>query len=94
MIKIRYSIVAPCYNEEGNLYELHRRIKEVMEQTGEPWELVLINDGSADRTSVLMRELHAIDPRVHYIDFARNFGHQVAVEKPNHFRFLDLLLYP
>jgi len=79
MTKIRYSIVAPCYNEEGNLDELYRRIKEVMEQTGEPWELVLINDGSADRTSVLMRELHAIDPRVHYIDFARNFGHQVAV---------------
>jgi dolichol-phosphate mannosyltransferase len=79
MTKIRYSIVAPCYNEEGNLYELHRRIKEVMEQTGEPWELVLINDGSVDRTSVLMRELHTINSRVHYIDFARNFGHQVAV---------------
>jgi dolichol-phosphate mannosyltransferase len=79
MRNIRYSIVAPCYNEEGNLYELHRRIKEVMDQTGEPWELVLINDGSADRTRDLMRELHALDPRVHYIDFARNFGHQVAV---------------
>jgi polyisoprenyl-phosphate glycosyltransferase len=79
MTKIRYSIVAPCYNEEGNLYELHRRIKEVMEQTGEPWELVLINDGSVDRTPMLMRELHTIDSRVHYIDFARNFGHQVAV---------------
>ena len=79
MTKIRYSIVAPCYNEEANLYELHRRIKEVMEQTGEPWELVLINDGSADHTSVIMRELHTIDSRVHYIDFARNFGHQVAV---------------
>jgi dolichol-phosphate mannosyltransferase len=50
-----------------------------MDQTGEPWELVLINDGSADRTHELMRQLHALDPRVHYIDFARNFGHQVAV---------------
>ncbi len=79
MTKIRYSIVAPCYNEEGNLYELHRRVKEVMEQTGEPWELVLINDSSTDRTSVIMRELHTIDDRIHYIDFARNFGHQVAV---------------
>ncbi len=79
MTNIRYSIVAPCYNEEGNLYELNRRVKEVMDQTGEPWELVLINDGSHDRTSALMRELHALDPRVHYIDFARNFGHQIAV---------------
>ncbi len=79
MINIRYSIVAPCYNEEGNLYELHRRIKEVMTQTGESWELVLINDGSSDHTPELMRELHALDPAVHYVDFARNFGHQIAV---------------
>jgi len=79
MTKIRYSIVAPCYNEEGNLPELHRRMAEVMDQTGEPWELVLINDGSADRTAELMQELHQADPRVHYLDFARNFGHQIAV---------------
>ncbi len=76
---IRYSIVAPCWNEEGNLPELYRRITEVMEQTGEPWELVLINDGSRDRTPEIMRQLHEADPRVHFIDFARNFGHQLAV---------------
>jgi glycosyltransferase involved in cell wall biosynthesis len=79
MSQIRYSVVAPCYNEEKSLPELYRRIKEVLEQTGEPWELVLINDGSADRTAELMRELHATDAHVHYIDFARNFGHQIAV---------------
>jgi glycosyltransferase involved in cell wall biosynthesis len=79
MSQIRYSIVAPCYNEEKSLPELYRRLKEVMEQTGEPWELVLVNDGSADRTAELMRELRATDSRVHYIDFARNFGHQIAV---------------
>jgi len=79
MAKIRYSIVAPCYNEEGNLPELYRRIAEVMDESNEPWELVLINDGSIDRTSELMQELHQTDPRVHYLDFARNFGHQIAV---------------
>lgn len=79
MTNIRYSIVAPCYNEEGNMHELHRRISEVMDQTGEPWELVLINDGSRDHTRELMQELHKRDERVHYIDFARNFGHQLAV---------------
>ena len=79
MAKIRYSIVAPCYNEEGNLPELHRRLAEVMDQTDESWELVLINDGSVDRTAALMEELHRSDPRVHYLDFARNFGHQIAV---------------
>ena len=79
MADIRYSIIAPCYNEEGNLHELHRRISEVMDRTGEPWELILINDGSVDRTPEIIRELHALDPRIHYIDFARNFGHQLAV---------------
>lgn len=75
----RYSIIAPCFNEEGVLPELHRRVREVMDQTGEPWELVLINDGSRDRTPEIMRELHAADPRVKVLDFARNFGHQIAV---------------
>jgi dolichol-phosphate mannosyltransferase len=50
-----------------------------MDQTGESWELVLINDGSHDRTAEIMRELHAADPRVKVLDFARNFGHQIAV---------------
>ncbi len=79
MIQIRYSVVAPCYNEEKSLPELYRQIKAVMEQTGEAWELVLVNDGSRDRTGEVIRELHAADQRVHYIDFARNFGHQIAV---------------
>lgn len=75
----RYSIIAPCFNEEGVLPELYRRICQVMDQTGEPWELVLINDGSRDKTPQLMRELRAGDPRVKLIDFTRNFGHQIAV---------------
>jgi len=77
--KPRYSIVAPCFNEEGVLHELHRRVCQVMDPTGEPWELVLVNDGSRDRTPEVMRELRAADPRVKVVDFARNFGHQIAV---------------
>ncbi|MBI5302324.1 MAG: glycosyltransferase family 2 protein [Chloroflexi bacterium] len=77
--KPRFSIVAPCFNEEKVLPELHRRICQVMEQTGETWELVLVNDGSHDRTADVMRELHAQDARVKVIDFARNFSHQLAV---------------
>jgi len=77
--KPRYSIVAPCFNEAGVLPELHRRICQVMDQTGEPWELVLVNDGSRDGTPEVMRELRAADPRVKVADFAKNFGHQIAV---------------
>ena len=79
MADIRFSIIAPCFNEEGSLAELYRRTREILEQAGEQWELVLINDGSVDRTPEMMRQLHTTDPRVHFIDFARNFGHQIAV---------------
>lgn len=73
------SVVAPCFNEEGVLHELYRRVSQVLDGAGESWELVLVNDGSRDRTPDIMRELHARDPRVKVIDFARNFGHQIAV---------------
>ncbi len=73
------SVVAPCFNEEGVLHELYRRVSQVLDGAGESWELVLVNDGSRDRTPEIMRELHARDPRVKVIDFARNFGHQIAV---------------
>jgi polyisoprenyl-phosphate glycosyltransferase len=73
------SVVAPCFNEEGVLHELYRRISQVLDGSGESWELVLVNDGSRDRTPEIMRELHAQDQRVKVVDFARNFGHQIAV---------------
>jgi len=73
------SVVAPCFNEEGVLHELYRRISQVLDGSGETWELVLVNDGSRDRTPEFMRELHAQDDRVKVVDFARNFGHQIAV---------------
>jgi dolichol-phosphate mannosyltransferase len=75
----RYSIVAPVYNEEGNLHNLYDRISAVMNGTGEAWELVLVNDGSRDRSLELMEALAAKDERVKVINFARNFGHQTAV---------------
>ena len=44
MNSITYSIIAPIFNEAGNLPELHRRVREVMNSTGEPWELLLVDD--------------------------------------------------
>jgi len=74
-----YSIVAPIYNESGNIPELYRQITEVMDSSGEPWELITVNDGSRDNSLLLLREISARDPRVKVVDFARNFGHQIAV---------------
>lgn len=74
-----FSIIAPIYNEFENLPELYRRVKETLDSTGEPWELLLIDDGSRDGSSERIRELAAQDPRVRPVIFARNFGHQLAV---------------
>lgn len=73
------SIIAPVYNEEPVLHELYRRVSEVMDATGETWELVLVNDGSRDRSAEIMAELHEKDSRVRGVSFSRNFGFQIAV---------------
>lgn len=75
----RYSIIAPIYNEEGNIDLLYERITAVMDSTGEAWELIMVNDGSRDRSPQMMDEYAQRDPRVRAIHFARNFGHQTAV---------------
>lgn len=73
------SILSPVYNEESVLPELYRRVKGVMEQIGEPWELILVNDGSRDRSAEIIAQLHQQDERVKGLSFSRNFGFQVAV---------------
>lgn len=78
-MKITYSIVAPIYNEKDNLAELYRRIGEVMDSTKEPWELILVDDGSSDGSTDIIRDLAKKDKRIRSVIFARNFGHQVAV---------------
>jgi dolichol-phosphate mannosyltransferase len=78
-MKITYSIVAPIYNEIDNLPELYRRVKEVMDSSGEPWELILVDDGSTDGSTEEIRKLAQKDKLVRPVIFARNFGHQVAI---------------
>jgi glycosyltransferase involved in cell wall biosynthesis len=74
-----YSVVAPVFNEIETLPHFYRRVIEVMEGVAEPFELVLINDGSMDGSFLAMQELHRSDPRVRVINFSRNFGHQIAI---------------
>lgn len=78
-MKPTYSVVVPIYNEIEVLPVLVERLTKVMDQTGEPWEVVMIDDGSKDGSSEKMREVCQADPRFRSILFARNFGHQIAV---------------
>src|SRR5262252_7401449 len=73
------SFVIPIYNEEENIVEMYRRLKLVAEMLEEDVEMVLVDDGSRDRSLELMRDLHRRDPNVRYVSLARNFGHQIAV---------------
>jgi dolichol-phosphate mannosyltransferase len=77
--KIEFSIIAPIYNEIGNIPELYRRVKETMDKAGEPWELLMVDDGSTDGSTDAIRKLAAQDEHVKPVIFARNFGHQIAV---------------
>jgi len=76
-ISIELSVVVPVYNEEKNIEMLFNRIKENIPVSN--WELIFINDGSADNTLPLVIGLSHQYKQVKYIDFSRNFGHQHAI---------------
>ncbi len=75
----KYSIVVPFHNEEENVTTLYARLKQVMEQVGESFELVMVDDGSRDRTYKLLEEIAAVDSRVLVIKLRRNFGQTSAL---------------
>ncbi|WP_199798375.1 glycosyltransferase family 2 protein [Hymenobacter lapidiphilus] len=75
------SVIIPIYNEEANIGTLYERLCEVLDPMALPggYELIFVNDGSRDESLALIRLLAARDERVRYVDFSRNFGHQIAV---------------
>jgi dolichol-phosphate mannosyltransferase len=74
-----YSIIAPIYNEIDNITALYERVSRVMDSTDEPWEFVMIDDGSSDGSTESILELSKKDHKIISVIFARNFGHQIAV---------------
>jgi glycosyltransferase involved in cell wall biosynthesis len=73
------SIVIPIFNEEANIAILFTRISKVLESMHISYEIIFINDGSKDKSIQLIEALGLSNPKVKYIDFSRNFGHQIAV---------------
>ena len=72
-------VVVPVFNEEGNIEELYRQVVAALEPLGVTFGFLYVDDGSRDRTVAILEGLRAKDPRVNYLSFTRNFGHQTAL---------------
>ena len=73
------SVIVPVYNEQENLPLLYDRLIGVVKTLGVCYEFVFVNDGSKDQSIFILHQLAEKDPNVKFIDFSRNFGHQIAV---------------
>lgn len=80
-MKIKHSLVVPCYNEEGNVEKFLSETKKAMKGYTDSYEIVFVNDGSRDATSAKLRKLfdENKDVRIKVINFSRNFGKEAAM---------------
>ncbi|MDX1461764.1 MAG: glycosyltransferase family 2 protein [Marinirhabdus sp.] len=76
---IALTIVVPIFNEEGNIATLYQRLQAAAVEITESYEFIFVNDGSSDHSLDELVKLTAKDNRVFYLNFSRNFGHQIAV---------------
>ena len=81
LIKNTLSIVIPTFNEEGNIEILYSKLIETLTPLElDEFEFIFVDDGSQDRSLEIVKKLAIVDPRVKYISFSRNFGHQPALK--------------
>src|SRR5512138_2389107 len=73
------SIVVPIYNEEENIQALYEKVTRALEASGLAYELILVDDGSSDRSFLLLHDIAGKDSRVKVIRFRRNFGQTAAM---------------
>lgn len=76
---MKISVLIPCYNEEESLLELYGKLEAVMAENGYDYEYLFVDDGSTDRTVVVLRELRERSERVGVISFRRNYGKSAAL---------------
>lgn len=73
----KLSVILPCFNEEGNLEEIHRRL---VEQIPMNYEIIFVDDGSSDKTLEVAKRIAEKDPNTFFISLSKNFGHQAALK--------------
>jgi len=80
MVKVRYSVVIPVYNEEESIGPLEESIRDVMESLGEPYEIIFVNDGSTDKTLPGLKELKKKNPHLNILTLEENSGQTVSLK--------------
>lgn len=75
----KISVIIPIYNEALNIPLLHLRLNTIMKNLNLSYELIFVNDGSADNSLEIIKELAKQHQEIRFIDLSRNFGHQIAV---------------
>ncbi len=73
------SVIIPVFNEEKNLAVLHERLVDAVTSVTNNYEFIFVNDGSKDNSLTVIKDLAQKNPQIKYIDFSKNFGHQLAV---------------
>ena len=73
------SVTVPVFNEIDSILPLHAAVSAVLGKVGEPWELVLVNDGSTDGSAAVLDQLATLDPNVKIVHLRRNFGQTAAM---------------
>ena len=86
------SIAVPLHNEEGNVEPLYREIKGVMERIRLPYEIVLVNDGSTDKTGAILRRLKQKDYHLRVIELEKNSGEAAALSAGFHYAQGDWII--
>ena len=77
-MSVELSVVIPLYNEEPNVAPLHAELSAILTSMPVPYEIVLIDDGSADGTFDILRRIQKSDSHVRVVRFTRNFGQTAA----------------
>lgn len=78
--RIGFSVVVPVYDERGNLVPVVDRVRPVLDELGRSWELIFVDDGSADGSDDILDRLAADDDRIVVLHFERNFGQSAALD--------------
>jgi glycosyltransferase involved in cell wall biosynthesis len=73
------SAVIPVYNEEDNVFDCYKEVRDVLKSLAEPYEIIFVDDGSSDRTLTRLLEVAKVDKSVVVVEFRRNFGQTAAM---------------